>query len=216
MVETIKRETRALLWLAQLTVLAACGHDAENAAQSARIATLEDDVRRLNEALKAGAPTKAPSPPTAAEKSKPFTIECPQPWLLHPPLGATLWNCRSPTPTPEGFYPHCSIVEQPQVSIELANYFEFAWNAAPQLRQIKNLKDKPIKIKDHDGFEAVFEADPKPVPVKVRSTLIPQGEQVYAVTCFAPSASFESFDAKAFQKIIDTIAFPAPPPKAAP
>jgi hypothetical protein len=203
---------RAMLLIAAGRMLAACGHDAENAAQSARILLLEQEVRRLGasvSALHAGAAAKPSLPPSAAGQSKPFTIECPQPWLLHPPLGATLWNCRSPKPTPEGLYPQCSIVVQPQVAIETQNYFEFAWNASPQLQQVKNIKDRPIKIKDHDGFEATYESEPKPVPMKMRSVLIPHGEQVYAVTCFAPSVSFDNYDAKAFQKITSTIAFPS-------
>lgn len=214
----VEMTLRTMSALALAMSLGACGHDAENAAQSARIATLEDDVKRLRDSLNAIKPGEKgkPAVPPAAAKQKPFTIECPQPWLLHTPLGATLWTCRSPTPTPEGFYPQCSIVEQPQTSIELLNYFEFAANASPQLRQVKNLKDKPIKIKNHDGFEAVYESDPKPVPLKMRSVLVPHEEQVYAVTCFAPSNAFDSFDSKAFQKITDTIAFPAAQPKAAP
>jgi hypothetical protein len=196
------------MWLIMAT---ACDRADENAAQSARIASLEDEVRRLGvqlTALQSGTASKPQPPPEAAGANKPFTIECPQPWLLQPPLGATLWNCRSPTPTPEGLYPQCSIVMQPHVAVELQGYSEFAWNASPQLRQVKNYKDKPIKVKDRDGFEAVYEADPKPVPVKVRSVLIPSAEHVYAVTCFAPSASFDNYDAKAFQKITNTIAFP--------
>jgi hypothetical protein len=212
----LKRSTmaRVLSALAQVAALSACGHDAENAAQSARIATLEDDVKRLRDnlnALNSGATGKPATPPTAAN-NKPFSIECPQPWLLHTPLGATLWSCRSPTATPDGFYPQCSIVEQPQSSIELLNYFEFATNASPQLRQVKNLKDKPIKIKDRDGFEGVYEADPKPVPLKMRSVLIPHREQVYAVTCFAPASSCDSFHAKALQKITSSITFPEAQP----
>lgn len=211
LVRVQKASPRALLLIAAGHVLAACGHDAENAAQSARLLLLEEEVHRLGgsvAALSSAAPAKPQPPPSAAGPSKPFTIECPQPWLLHPPLGATLWNCRSPQPTPEGFYPHCSIVVQPQVGIETQTYFEYVWNASPQLQQVKNIKDKPVKIKDHDGFEAVYEAEPKSVPMKMRSTLIPHNEQVYAVTCFAPSASFDNFDARAFQKITSTIAFP--------
>lgn len=203
---------RVALLVALARSLMACGHDAENAAQSARIAVLEDELRKLSvrvSAPGAGDADKPKSPPTAAAPSKPFTIECLQPWLLHPPLGASLWTCRSPSAAPEGIYPQCSIVVQPQIAIETQNYFEFAWNAAPQLRQVKNIKDKPIKIKDHDGFEAVYEADPKPVSVKMRSVLIPYGEQVYAVTCFAPSSSFDEYDARAFQKITSSIAFPS-------
>jgi hypothetical protein len=201
-----------VLWLITASrALTACDNPEENTAQSARIALLEDEVRRLGAqltALPSGTTSKSKPPPTAAGVTKPFAIECPQPWLLQPPLGATIWTCRSPAPTPEGFYPHCSIVMQPQVAVELLGYSEFAWNASPQLRQVKNYKDKPLKIKDHDGFEAIYEADPKPVSVKMRSVLIPNAEHVYAVTCFAPSASFDSYDAKAFQKITNTITFP--------
>jgi hypothetical protein len=198
---------RVIRLLALSGVLSACGHDAENAAQSARIAVLEEQVRRLT-AADADAANKPAEAPKATETKKPFTIECPQPWLLHPPLGATLWNCKSPTPTPEGFYPHCSLVVQPQVAVELGTYFEYAWNASPQLHRVKALKDKPIKIKEHDAFEATYEAEPKPVAVKMRSVLIPSEEQVYAVTCFAPTNTFETYDTKAFQTITASIAFP--------
>ena len=199
---------RMLLLVAAGHALGACGHDAENAAQSARIAVLEDEVRKLGVSVHTAAANPPGPQPTAAGPSKPFSIECPQPWLLTPPLGASLWACRSPAPSPEGVLPQCSIVVQPQAAIETQTYFEFAWNAAPPLTQVKNVKDKAIKIKDHDGFEATFEADPKPVPMKMRSTLIPHGEQVFALTCSAPSASFDSYDVRAFQKIASTIAFP--------
>src|ERR1700733_5796258 len=79
----------ALLLMAAVCALVACGHDAENAAQSARITVLEEQVRKLS-VLSTSTAAQSP-PPSAAAKTKPFAIECPQPWVLNPPLGATLW-----------------------------------------------------------------------------------------------------------------------------
>jgi hypothetical protein len=205
---------RTVAWSIVLGALAGCtGNDAERAAEAARLATLEHEVRRLGgdiAALKSAAPAQhnnpAPEPPQSSTLSKAFRVACPQPWLLHTPLGATLWSCRAPLPTAEGLYPQCSVVFQPQVAIETKNYFEFALNAAPQLLAVKNLKDKSVKINGADGFEATFEVDPKPVPLKMMSALMPHLEVTYAVTCFAPSASFDKH-AQAFRKIIDTFAF---------
>jgi hypothetical protein len=181
--------------------LPACGGGAERAAQSARMESLEIDVRRLEASIAAlKAPQPAKPPPLA------FKLSCPQPWLLHTPLGATLWTCRAPEPTAEGLYPQCHVSLQPQVAIETKNYFEFALNAAPQLLQVQNLKDKPTKINGADAFEATFEADPKPVPLKMTSALLPHGEATYAITCFAPSATFANYS-QAFRRIIETFAF---------
>jgi hypothetical protein len=194
-------------WLITLACsLSACGGGAERAAQSARIEALEQEVRRLGDSLSA---LKAPAP-AAPQPAKPpalaFNVACPQPWLIHTPLGATLWSCRAPEPTPQGLYPQCSVSLQPQVAIETKNYFEFALNAAPQLLAVQNLKDTPTKINGADAFEATFEAEPKPVPLKMMSALLPHGEATYAITCFAPSATFADYT-KGFRKIIDTFTF---------
>jgi hypothetical protein len=188
--------------------LTACGGDVDRAVQSARFAALEQEVRRLrdNVAELKAAPSKPATPPVASAPVHPFKIKCPQPWLLHTPLGATLWNCRAPEPTPQGLYPQCHVTFQPQVAIETKNYFEFALNAAPQLLEVKNLKDKSTKLNGADGFEATFEAEPKPIPLKMTSALMPHGVATYAVTCFAPSAAFDNYT-KAFRQIIDTFTF---------
>jgi len=194
-------------WLIVLACsFSACAGGAERAAQSARIEALEQEVRRLAESLAAlKAPAAAVSQP-AKSPAQAFNVACPQPWLPHTPLGATLWSCRAPEPTRQGLYPQCNVSFQPQIAIETKNYFEFALNAAPQLLEVQNFKDKPTKINGADAFEATFEADPKPVPLKMMSALLPHGELTYAITCFAPSASFADY-ADGFRKIIDTFAF---------
>jgi hypothetical protein len=205
-----------ILAMRQLTVwlvtagcfLPGCNHESESAAQSARLSTLEQEVRRLGDQV-AGLATQKNKPATPQPGGAPsdaFKITCPQPWLRHTPLGATIWSCRAPTPSPEGLYPQCSVSHQPQLEIETKHYFEFGLNAGPQLRDIKNLKDKPIKLGAADGFEATFDADPKPVPLRLLSVLMPHGEWTFMITCSAPSPSFESYS-KAFRQIIDTFAF---------
>jgi len=209
-VRDVEALARTIAWLLMLGGgLPACagGGDAERAAQSARLETLEQEVHRLGgrlAALESAAP--APSPPATAPPSAPakaFGIACPQPWLLHIPLGASLWSCRAPVPTAEGLYPQCNVVLQPQIAIETKNYFEFALNAVPQLLEVRNFADKPTKIGDAEGFEATFEADPKPIPLKLLSALMPHGESTYAITCSAPRASFDKHS-KGFRQIIDT------------
>ena len=117
-----------------------------------------------------------------------------------------MWTCHSPAATPEGYYPQCSIVVQPQEAIETKSYFEFAWNASPELRALKNVKDKHTKLNDADAFEATSEADAKPLPLKLLSVLLPHGEGTYAITCAAPSTSFELYQ-PAFRKIVDSFKF---------
>jgi hypothetical protein len=208
----MRRRARAssVGWLVTLACgLSACGGDAERAAQSARLATLEQEVRQLGDsvaALKTAAPAHDKPAPVAGSPALAFRVACPQPWSIHLPLGAALWSCRAPEPAPQGLYAQCNVVFQPQLAIETKNYFEFALNASPPLLEVKNLKDKPTKINGADGFEATFEADPKPVPLKMLSALMPHGEATYAITCFAPSAAFDTYS-KAFRQIIDTFAF---------
>jgi hypothetical protein len=208
---SIRRDAlRSVGWLMTLGCwLTACGGDAERAAQSARLATLEQEVRQLGDsvaALKAAPPVPNKPATPVSSPAHAFKVACPQPWLIHVPLGASLWSCRAPEPTSQGLYPQCNVVFQPQIAIETKNYFEFALNASPQLLEVKNLKDKRTKLNGADAFEATFEADPKPLPLKMMSALVPHGEATYAVTCFAPSAVFDSY-AKAFRQIIDTFAF---------
>jgi len=203
---------RTMAWLLMLgCASSACGGagDAERAAQSARLETLEQEVHRLGvrlAALTSAAP--APSQPAAAPSApaKAFSIACPQPWHLHIPLGASLWSCRAPLPTADGLYPQCNVVVQPQFAIETKNYFEFALNAVPQLHEVRSFADKPTKIGEAEGFEATFEADPKPAPLKLTSVLLPHGETTYAITCSAPRGSFDKYS-KGFRQIIDTFTF---------
>jgi hypothetical protein len=182
--------------------LPACGQDAAAATESARLALLEQEVRQLRESVAA---LKAPASTEPAAASTSFKLDCPQPWLLQPPTGATLWTCRAPVATPEGMYPQCSVVMQPHVAIETRNYFEYALIATPQLLEIKNLKDQPVKLNGADAFEGTFETEAKPIPLKMMSALLPQEKTTYTVTCFAPSAKFDDYS-KAFRRIIDTFA----------
>lgn len=190
-----------------LLVLGGCsGGDAERAAQGARLTALEETVRRLEAQLSAqkGAPPAAANPDEAAAKL--FKVSCLPPWQPHAALGATLWACRSPAPAPEGVYAQCSVVTQPQLDIETKSYFDFAYSGAPQLRSMTNVHDQRVKVNGVEAFEATFEDDPKPIPLKMLSVLLPHGEATYAITCFAPRASFDKYEG-AFRKIIETFTF---------
>jgi hypothetical protein len=188
-------------WILGLAgLLAACGGDAEKAAQRARIEQLELQVKKLGDAMALQQPAPSGLP------DFPFTIVCPEPWYLHTPLGASLWTCRANGATTDGIYPQCSISLQPQVAIEVKEYFEFALNSATPLREIKNLKDQPVKLNGADAFEATFESDLKPVATSSLAVLAPYKESTFAISCFAPTAVFESY-VPAFRKIIDSFKF---------
>jgi hypothetical protein len=176
------------------------GGGAERAALNARIDALEQQVRRLSTAR------AAQEAPAGAVPKHPFKVACPQPWVLHTPLGATLWSCRSPSATPEGLYPQCSVTVQPQAAIETRGYFEFAMNAAPPLRAAENLQDRPVTLRGTQAFEATFEASAAPVPLKLLSVLLPHRENTYAITCSAPRASHDAL-VPAFRRIIDSFGF---------
>src|SRR5690349_576900 len=95
-----------------LLVLGACsGGDAERAAQGARLAALEEHVRKLEAQVSAQkALPPAANPDEVAAKM--FKVSCLPPWQPHAALGATLWACRSPVPAPEGVYAQCSVVTE--------------------------------------------------------------------------------------------------------
>ena len=194
--------------MAVLGCVASCsdGTQAERAAQQARIDALEQQVQRLSKAL-ASLRAVASQPPTAAAAPKhPFKVACPQPWLLHTPLGGTLWTCHSPSATPEGVYPQCAVTFQPQAAIETRHYFEFGLNAAPLLRAAAQLKDKPVSLRGAQAFEATFEAEPVATAIKALSVLVPHQENTYAITCSAPRAAYDKL-VPAFRQIIDSFGF---------
>ncbi len=168
---------------------------------AARIEALEQEVGKLGEELRA---LKSASPGAAAGA---FAIKCGQPWILeHRPLGAALWTCRAPEPSPDGVYPQCSVFEEPQNAIETKQYFERALHAAGQLHAIKNFSDKPIQREGSSTFEATYEAELAPVAIKSLGMLFPYREHTFTVSCFAPSAAFASYE-KAFRQVIDSFAF---------
>jgi hypothetical protein len=189
--------------------MAACSGDGVAlAAQATRLQALEESVRQLTEsvaALKERASTTA-AVPSAAVPPQVFQLVCPQPWVVEAPVGANLWTCRSPIATREGYYPQCSVVFQPQAGIETKDYFEFALNAAPQLYRVNNFKDGRTKLHDAEVFEATFDADRKPLPLKALGLLVPHGDVTYAIACVAPSGSFDGYS-PAFRKVLDTFSF---------
>ena len=193
--------------------LLAC-NSREQAELNVRMANLEHQLLRAGDqinALKAAAPAPAPT----AGPRHPFRVQCLQPWVQHAPLGSALWSCRAPSPTPQGMYAQCNVVFQPQVEIETKNYFELALNAVPPYFEIKNVRDTHTTLNGTDAFEATFDADPKPLPLKAMSALLPHGEGTFAITCVAPSASYDSYS-KGFRQILDTFKFEGQKPAAAP
>jgi hypothetical protein len=197
----MRRDVSVLWMIAVGCFVASCGGDAERAAQRARLEQLEQEVRKLGDAQA----SRKPSSPSGMREF-PFELTCPQPWHLHTPLGAALWICRANAPTTDDVYPQCSVTFQPQVAIETKEYFEFALNSAPILREVKNLKDTPTKVNGATAFEATFDADFEPVAMQSLAVLVPHEESTFAVACFAPREVFESY-VPAFRKIIGSFEF---------
>jgi hypothetical protein len=194
-------------WLAALGccwLCVACGDtsEAERAAQNARIDSLEFQLQQLRAAMKADAGL---ADAHESRPKHPFKVACPQPWVLHTPLGGTLWTCRNPAAF-EGLYPQCSVTFQPQAAIETRSYFEFALNAAPPLRELKNIADKRVKLRGLESFEATFESSSAPLPLKLLSVLVPYRESTYAITCSAPSSVFDK-QVAGFRQVIDSFGF---------
>jgi hypothetical protein len=180
--------------------VAACSSERE------RLDALEHEVNQLREQLAKLKATSDPEPPSAPEPAEPrlpFKLSCPTPLRRYAALGNSLWTCRSSKPSPEGVYPQCNVVFQPQVAIEPRDYFEFALSATPQLTATQNFRSQPVQVNGAPSFEASFDVVPSSAPLKLLGRLMPQGEITYAVTCSAPASSYANYE-RAFRQIVDS------------
>jgi hypothetical protein len=179
---------------------AACNGERE------RLDALEHEVNQLSEQLAKLKATSAPEPPSAPEPAEPrlpFKLSCPTPLRGYAVLGSSLWTCRSSLPSPEGVYPQCNVVFQPQVAIEPRDYFEFALSATTPLTATQNFRSQPVQVNGAPSFEVSFDVVPSSAPLRLLGRLMPQGEIAYAVTCSAPASSYANYE-QVFRQVVDS------------
>ena len=188
---------------AWLCLLAACSGDLDPA-QLERINSLEETVRSLNQEVTTlrNAQSKTPG----GQVELPFRMECQAPLAHYVSMSDAQVTCRARKPSQEGLYPQCSVVFQKEVSVETKDYFEFAVDGTPQLYAINNYKDGQLEINGTPAFQATFEAQRSPLPMKMMGALFPHKGGIYALTCFATSATFSDYE-EAFRRTIGSFDF---------
>lgn len=182
-------------------VLAACSGEPERA-QLERIDALEEALRGLRQELAALQNKGTGTTPA----DFPFRITCQPPLHGYLAQGDAHVTCRSGKASPEGLYPQCNVIFQKEMSVQTKDYFEFATNGTPQLYVVNNYKDEQTQINGVPAFQATFEALRTPLPMKMVGALFPYNEGIFAVTCFAPSATFSDYE-EPFRRTINSFQF---------
>jgi hypothetical protein len=183
--------------------LAACSGEPDPA-QLERISTLEEALRSLNQevtTLRNSAQLK-----TTGSVELPFRMQCQAPLTPYIAMSDAQVTCRARKPSPEGVYPQCSVIFQKEVSVETKDYFEFAVDGTPQLYAINNYKDGQLEINGTPAFQATFEAQRTPLPMKMVGALFPYKDGIYTLTCFASSATFGDYE-EPFRRTISSFEF---------
>lgn len=189
----------ALLSLA----LAACSGELDPA-QLERINGLEEALRSVSQELallRASAQSKA-----AGTAELPFRMQCHSPLAPYIAMSDAQVTCRARKASPEGLYPQCNVIFQKEGSVETKDYFEFAVDGTPQLYAVNNYKDQQTTINGTPAFQASFEAQRTPLPMKMLGALFPYKDGIYALTCYASSATFSDYE-EAFRRTISSFEF---------
>jgi len=190
---------RALAALALTCSVTACNPGTDPATLE-RIEALEHELRTVNREV---ASLRSNAEMSAKQAELPFRFRCESPLGLYVNQSEALLTCRAYRPSPEGLFPQCNVIFQKEGSVETKDYFEFVANGTPQLYAITAFEDEPTKLNGQDGFQATFETQRTPLPMKMMGTLIPYKDGIYAITCFATSASFSEYE-EAFRRTIST------------
>jgi|GEM_PF-6155668 len=183
--------------------LAACSGDLDPA-QLERINAVEEALRSLNQEVTSLRNT-AQSKSTGVIEL-PFRLQCTPPLASYVSMSDAQVTCRSRKPSQEGLYPQCNVVFQKEVSVETKDYFEFAVDGTPQLYAVNNYKDGQLEINGTPAFQATFEAQRMPLPMKMVGALFPYKDGIYTLTCFATSATFGDYE-DAFRRTISSFEF---------
>ena len=183
--------------------LAACSGELDPA-QLERITAMEEALRSLNQevsTLRNAAQNKA-----AGTVELPFRMQCQAPLFNYIAMSDAQITCRARKPSAEGFYPQCNVIFQKEVSVETKDYFEFAVDGTPQLYALNNYKDGQLQINGTPAFQATFEAQRTPLPMKMMGALFPYKDGIYALTCYATSATFGDYE-ETFRRTISSFDF---------
>jgi hypothetical protein len=131
------------------------------------------------------------SGPSAAAAG--FTLDCRAPWRELGPVGPGLWACRTAEPAPGGFFPNCNLTSAPLAAGESPElYYERAVESSAQLAAARQLGGRSLLVHGRLAYEASFEHDSTGTRLQVLTSLIADGERIYAITCSAPPASFDA------------------------
>lgn len=183
--------------------IAACSGELDPA-QLERINSLEEALRSVNQelsALRAGAQSKSSGP-----TELPFRMQCHSPLAPYVAMSDAQVTCRARKASPEGLYPQCNVIFQKEGSVETKDYFEFAVDGTPQLYAVNNYKDEQTTINGSPAFRASFETQRTPLPMKMLGALFPYKDGIYALTCYASSATFTDYE-ETFRRTISSFEF---------
>jgi hypothetical protein len=133
-------------------------------------------------------------------------MQCQAPLANYVAMSDAQITCRARKPSADGVYPQCNVIFQKEGSIETKDYFEFAVDGTPQLYAINNYKDSQLEINGTPAFQATFEAQRTPLPMKMMGALLPYKDGIYALTCYATAATFSDYE-EAFRRTIMSFEF---------
>jgi hypothetical protein len=174
-------------WLYMLA--AGCQPQPQDSETSARLATLETEVRQLEKQVRAA----NPNPPAGATG---FDVACPAPWQALGKFGDADWTCRAPQALPSGWWPNCNVTSGPaQPGLSAKAYFDASLAAVPQLQAARRLSDTDGTLGATAAHVAIYEHDLLPKPLRVLATIAVHADRAYAVSCSAPPEAFAANEA---------------------
>jgi len=212
--------TGRMFWLGGLAVLGggAAGVSTagmlENAdpapAPDAQLAMLERRVDGLQARADRQANVQAAlTPPADGEWLPNYLIECAAPWRELGAIGQGLWGCQAPEPLPDGFYPNCNLTTSVvKRGLTAQAYFEAAISGSSELVAARKFGGRALRLRRQAAYEGSFEHQITGTSLRVLAMVVVQDDRVFAISCSAPPAVFESFVPR-FREIASSFALGA-------
>jgi hypothetical protein len=174
--------------LGALALLAACADDETRT----RIDALETKVQQLSQEFDSRAPARDAERASAnAKEAATFDIVCPPPWQALGPAGDAVWTCRADRPAANGMWPNCNVtVGQAEPDARPKEILEGELAAIPQLRAARRLSARDTTLASLRAYEAIYEHDLLPTPLRVLATISLLSDRAYGISCSAPPETF--------------------------
>jgi hypothetical protein len=168
---------------------------AEREPTHAQLAGLERRVQALQERAQRELPLRAALNPAGETDWLPnYMIECAAPWRELGAIGQGLWGCQAPEPQPSGFYPNCNLTSAPvKPGLSAQAYYEAHSAAGQPLSAAGQLGGRTLRLGRRTAYEGSFEHRLTGIPLRVLATIVIEDARVFAITCSAPPAVFETF-----------------------